>query len=94
MRQTFIASTVILALVACRAAEPLRDVSARDDRLRALDSLARARPCATGWPTILFDSAAWKPAHACAVAARALQLLGKGRTHEPYMAPGDTVVVP
>ncbi len=92
-RQLQVAGVAILALAACRAAEPLREFSARDDRLRALDSLARARPCATVRSNVLFDSTAWTPVHACAVAARALQLLGKARTHEPYMAPGDTARV-
>lgn len=93
MRQTLVAAAAILALVACRASEPLRELSARDDRMRALDSLARERPCTSVRSVVLFDSTVWTPAHACAVASRALQLLGRTRAHEPYMAPGDTARV-
>lgn len=88
-----VATLATLALAACRAAEPLREFSAREVRLIALDSLSRAHACGTVRSAVLFDSTAWTPAHACAVAARALQLLGDARTREPYIAPGDTARV-
>ena len=93
IRMIYLANAVLPMLCGCRASEPLREYSAREARLVALDSLARPRPCTAIHATVLVDPARWTRRHACAVAGRALDLLGARLAHEPYMAPTDTAHV-
>ncbi len=59
----------------------------------ALDSLARTHTCAKVRAALLFDQGVWTRKQACALAGRALEILGSARAREPYMAPGDTARV-
>ena len=93
IRMIFLANAVLLVLSGCRASEPLREYSAREARLVALDSLARPHPCTAIHATVLVDPARWTRRHACAVAGRALEMLGARPAHEPYLAPADTAHV-
>ena len=86
--------TIALAIcVGCSAADPVRELTVREARLVRLDSLARHERCDTTHIRLLYDSAAWQPAHACAVATRALALVAAAPPDEPYFAPSDTARV-
>jgi hypothetical protein len=88
-----VAVPLILGLVACGAVEPARSLTVRETRLVALDSLARSHPCSAIHATLVYDSLTWSARHACAVAGRALRLLGASTVHEPFYAPDDTARV-
>lgn len=93
MRFGFLASVALLVVMACRTAEPVRALTVREARLAALDSLAERAPCRIAQGVLRYASAVWKPAHACALAMRAIALLAEAPVKEPYSAPGDTAHV-
>lgn len=93
MRAIAIPTTALLWLSACSAPEPLQEPDPRQARLIALDSLARTHPCSAIHATVLADPTVWTRRQACAVAGRALDLLGAVHVHEPYVAPTDTAHV-
>ena len=93
MRTLWLATIALGVGVGCSAPDPVRGLTVREARLVRLDSLARHNRCDTAQFRLLYDPAAWRPAHACAVASRALALVAAAPPNEPYFAPGDTARV-
>jgi hypothetical protein len=84
---------LLCAAVACRAVEPMRELTVREVRLAVLDSLAQRYYCDTTHVELLYAREAWRPTHACALAGRAMALLAQAPAQEPYFVPGDTAGV-
>lgn len=93
MRIGSLASLALVVAVACRAAEPVRALTVREIRLRALDSLAQRAPCRLAAGVLRYAPEVWQSTHACALATRAVALLADAPAQEPYAAPGDTAHV-
>jgi hypothetical protein len=81
------------ALGACRGTDPVHDLSPHEWRQLALDSLARHHPCARIAAKLLYDEQIWTRRQACAVAGRALDVLGRAEPIRGFMAPEDTARV-
>ncbi len=82
----------VLTLTACSWAHESSHTPAQEQRakrIRVLDSLAAALPCRDDRYRVLAPPT-WTRAHACAVAARGVQLLAAAAPHEPELSPGDT----
>lgn len=78
----------MLTLVACKPASSVGQRQ-RAERMRILDSLAAMHPCRPAGYRVLAPPT-WSAPHACAIAARAVQLLAAAAPGEPHLAPGDT----
>jgi hypothetical protein len=84
---------VYAGLAGCRGADPARDLTPHVLRLIALDSLARSFPCAAIRAKLIYDELYWTQRQACAVAGRALTILGSEPPVNGFMAPSDTARV-
>jgi hypothetical protein len=78
---------------ACRLVDPTSALTPQELRMLALDSLARSHPCAALRAKLIYDPLFWTERQACAVAGRALAILGAAKPFRDLMAPSDTAEV-
>ncbi len=87
----FLAATSAVVLIMSSSCRPAQSVAQTEEavRVRLLDSLAAVHPCRPNGYRVLAPPR-WSERHACAVAARGVQLLAASTPEEPEFAPSDT----